>query len=73
MLSLDDLIARTSFTLGLITLTFLWIAVAACIWPPDTVSELVAIPIGALFAFTSVRANLPGAPDNFGMNSICSF
>ncbi len=27
---------------------------------------MVAIPIASLFAFSAVRANLPGAPDGFG-------
>lgn len=51
---------------GLITILFLWVATAALIWPANTVRELFAIPIATLFAFTSVRANLPGAPDGFG-------
>jgi hypothetical protein len=29
-------------------------------------SEMFVVPVGALFAFTSIRANLPGAPDGFG-------
>jgi len=27
---------------------------------------MFVVPVGALFAFTSVRANLPGAPAGFG-------
>ena len=28
--------------------------------------ELFVIPIASLFAFTSVRSNMPGAPPGFG-------
>jgi hypothetical protein len=27
---------------------------------------MFVVPVGALFAFTSIRVNLPGAPDGFG-------
>ncbi|PPQ74472.1 hypothetical protein CVT26_001109 [Gymnopilus dilepis] len=29
-------------------------------------SEMFVVPIGTVFAFTSIRANFPGAPDGFG-------
>jgi hypothetical protein len=51
---------------GLVTIAFLWITTAAFFWEDKVVTEMVALPIGALFAFTSVRANLPGAPAGFG-------
>jgi len=44
----------------------LWITVASFIWPEDVVKELFVIPIAALFAFTTVRSNMPGAPPGFG-------
>ncbi|KAJ7148490.1 hypothetical protein C8R43DRAFT_1009152 [Mycena crocata] len=50
----------------LVTIAFLWITVAAFIWNEDIVAEMFVLPIGALFAFTSVRSNLPGAPAGFG-------
>jgi hypothetical protein len=28
---------------------------------------MFVVPVGVLFAFTSIRANLPGAPDGFGL------
>ena len=33
---------------------------------PEIYSEMFVVPLGALFAFSSIRANLPGAPDGFG-------
>ncbi|KDR67422.1 hypothetical protein GALMADRAFT_1086258 [Galerina marginata CBS 339.88] len=33
---------------------------------PAIYSEMFVVPIGALFAFSSIRANLPGAPAGFG-------
>jgi hypothetical protein len=44
----------------------LFITVAAIIWNEEVVKEVFVIPIGTLFAFTSVRASLPGAPEGFG-------
>jgi len=52
----------------LVSVVFLWITVAAIVWPEQVVKELFIIPITALFAFTSVRANLPGSPVGFGAN-----
>jgi hypothetical protein len=51
-----------------VTVAFLWITVAAFIWEAQIVTEMFVLPVGALFAFTSVRANLPGAPAGFGMS-----
>jgi hypothetical protein len=31
---------------------------------------MFVVPTGALFAFTSIRANLPGAPDGFGKSTL---
>jgi len=50
----------------LATIAFLWITVAALLWPESVVKEMFVIPIATLFAFTSVRANMPGAPAGFG-------
>ena len=35
-------------------------------WPEKVVKEMFVIPVATLFAFTSVRANMPGAPQGFG-------
>jgi hypothetical protein len=34
---------------------------------------MFVVPVGALFAFTSIRANLPGAPDGFGKLFVAPF
>ena len=60
------LIALSVLPSGLVSVVFLWITMASIIWPEQIVKELFVIPITALFAFTSVRANLPGAPAGFG-------
>jgi hypothetical protein len=33
---------------------------------PEIYSEMFVVPLGALFAFSSIRSNLPGAPVGFG-------
>ncbi|KAK7039875.1 hypothetical protein R3P38DRAFT_493444 [Favolaschia claudopus] len=50
----------------LVTLAFLWVTVAAFVWDHEIVTEMFVVPIATLFAFTSVRANFPGAPSGFG-------
>ncbi|KAK7039884.1 hypothetical protein R3P38DRAFT_2696005 [Favolaschia claudopus] len=50
----------------LVTIAFLWITVAAFIWDHEIVAEMFVLPIATLFAFTSVRGSLPGAPTGFG-------
>ncbi|KAK7020333.1 hypothetical protein R3P38DRAFT_3358150 [Favolaschia claudopus] len=50
----------------LVTIAFLWITVASFMWDHAIVAEMFVVPIATLFAFTSVRANLPGAPTGFG-------
>jgi len=51
---------------GVATIAFLWITVASWMWPEKVVKEMFVIPVATLFAFTSVRANMPGAPQGFG-------
>lgn len=52
---------------GLIAIGFLMVSVATLIYTPHEIyGEMFIVPIGALFAFTSVRANFPGAPVGFG-------
>jgi hypothetical protein len=52
---------------GLAGTAFLVIVAAALVYPPHQIyAEMFVVPIGALFAFSSIRANLPGAPDGFG-------
>ncbi|KAJ7176966.1 hypothetical protein C8R46DRAFT_47156 [Mycena filopes] len=75
-LSLEFTITRSHAVIGLVititvanwlvTIAFLWITVAAFVWDQEVVAEMFVLPIGTLFAFTSVRAGLPGAPDGFG-------
>ncbi|KDR77562.1 hypothetical protein GALMADRAFT_138652 [Galerina marginata CBS 339.88] len=46
---------------------FLTISVATIVYSnPEIYSEMFVVPVGALFAFSSIRANLPGAPAGFG-------
>jgi hypothetical protein len=52
--------------LGIVTIVFLWITIACVLWHEDIVKDMFALPIAALFAFTSVRQNMPGAPAGFG-------
>jgi len=51
---------------GIACIAFLWITIASLLWSESVVKELFVIPISALFAFTSVRSNMPGAPVGFG-------
>jgi hypothetical protein len=52
---------------GLVTIAFLWLTVAVLVWPErDVGREMFVVPIATLFAFTSVRMNMPGAPAGFG-------
>lgn len=53
--------------LGLTAMAFLTICTATLVYRPHEIySEMFVVPVGALFAFTSIRANLPGAPTGFG-------
>ncbi|KAF8804302.1 hypothetical protein BYT27DRAFT_7194475 [Phlegmacium glaucopus] len=46
---------------------FLTISAATLVYRPHKIyAEMFVVPVGALFAFTSIRANLPGAPAGFG-------
>ncbi|KAJ6578123.1 hypothetical protein B0H19DRAFT_1122446 [Mycena capillaripes] len=54
----------------IVTLAFLWITTAAFVFEETVIREMFALPIASLFAFTSVRANLPGAPTGFGMSTV---
>jgi hypothetical protein len=42
------------------------ITVACMLWHEAVVKDMFILPLSALFAFTSVRANMPGAPQGFG-------
>ncbi|KAF8901905.1 hypothetical protein CPB84DRAFT_910731 [Gymnopilus junonius] len=51
----------------LVAAAFLVISASTLIYPnPRHYAEMFVLPIGVLFAFTSIRANLPGAPAGFG-------
>ena len=55
------------FHLGLTAAVFLIISAATLVYRPHEIySEMFVVPVSALFAFTSVRANFPGAPAGFG-------
>ncbi|KAF9556118.1 hypothetical protein CPC08DRAFT_820643 [Agrocybe pediades] len=46
---------------------FLTISAATIVYRSASIySEMFVVPIGTLFAFTSIRANLPGSPSGFG-------
>lgn len=52
--------------LGLITLCLLGIMVKGVIMGQGQRVEILVIPVSALFAFTSLRSTMPGAPGSFG-------
>ena len=59
-------------SLGLTAIAFLTICAANIVYQsPEIYSEMFVVPLGALFAFSSIRANFPGAPVGFGMSPIC--
>ncbi|PBK88261.1 hypothetical protein ARMGADRAFT_1120698 [Armillaria gallica] len=56
-----------------ITITFWLITLTICLLMIMTVgfgfqqrNEIVVVPVGTVFAFTQLRASMPGAPDGFG-------
>jgi hypothetical protein len=56
-----------AITNWLIATAFLIICASTLVYDvPHIYSEMFVVPVGALFAFTSVRVNLPGAPPGFG-------
>jgi hypothetical protein len=53
--------------LGLTAAVFLIVSAAILVYPHHEIySEMFVVPASAVFAFTSIRANFPGAPDGFG-------
>ncbi|KAK0477782.1 hypothetical protein IW261DRAFT_1484063 [Armillaria novae-zelandiae] len=57
----------------IITITFWMVTLVICLIMIATVffgfrqrNEIVVVPIGTVFAFTQLRASMPGAPDGFG-------
>jgi hypothetical protein len=64
-----DLSAR----IGLIAIAFLLVSISTVVYPnQELYSEIFMLPIGALFACTAIRANLPGAPSDFGTSELLS-
>lgn len=53
-------------SVGLVTLTLLASTVSVVILGRKMAKEVLAVPVGTLFAFTSLRGTLPGAPVGFG-------
>lgn len=52
---------------GSVAVAFLIISIATTVYYPAQIyAEMFVVPVGALFAFTGVRMNLPGAPPGFG-------
>ena len=56
----------TDHSVGLVTLTLLASTVSVVILGRKMAKEVLAVPVGTLFAFTSLRGTLPGAPVGFG-------
>ena len=60
-------LALTHLCIGVVTNAFLWLSIACLLWNNEKIiKEMFVLPVTALFAFTTVRANLPGAPAGFG-------
>lgn len=55
---------------GLVTLTFMATCVLNVFFGKGISSGVLVLPMGTLFAFTQLRATLPGAPEGFGA---CAF
>lgn len=53
-------------TTGLVTLTFMATCVLNVFFGKGISSGVLVLPMGTLFAFTQLRATLPGAPEGFG-------
>ncbi|KAK0477794.1 hypothetical protein IW261DRAFT_1565573 [Armillaria novae-zelandiae] len=58
---------------GIITITFWMVTLMICLIMIAAVffrfrqrNEIVVVPIGTVFAFTQLRASMPGAPEGFG-------
>lgn len=62
------LLMKICLKLGLVGISLLWIAAAYVMYPEAAVEGIYALPVATLFAFTSLRANLPGAPAGFGVS-----
>lgn len=56
--------------IGLVTLTFMATCVLNVFFGKGISSGVLVLPMGTLFAFTQLRATLPGAPEGFGA---CAF
>ena len=62
----DRITLWTDGSVGLVTLMLLSATVATVILGRVVAKEILAIPVATLFAFTSLRGTLPGAPSGFG-------
>ena len=52
----------------MITLMICLIMIATVFFRFQQRNEIVVVPIGTVFAFTQLRASIPGAPEGFGMS-----
>jgi hypothetical protein len=60
-------VVMVAITNWLTAAAFLIMCAASLVYHPHKIySEMFVVPVGAVFAFTSIRANFPGAPDGFG-------
>lgn len=55
---------------GLVTLCLLAIMVKGVIMGRGQRVEILVVPVSALFAFTSLRDTMPGAPGSFGTPTV---
>ncbi|KAK0492440.1 hypothetical protein EDD18DRAFT_1108835 [Armillaria luteobubalina] len=52
--------------IGMVTLMICLIMIATVFFRFQQWNEIVVVPIGTVFAFTQLRASMPGAPEGFG-------
>lgn len=65
--------AHTSLPLaGLITLLLLAISIKAVFFRYHVDVAVLMVPVGTLFAFTSLRTSMPGSPTSFGTSG-CAY
>ncbi|KAK0430458.1 hypothetical protein EV421DRAFT_2041820 [Armillaria borealis] len=55
-----------TFTFWMITLMICLIMIATVFFRFRQRNEIIVVPIGTVFAFTQLRASMPGAPEGFG-------
>ncbi|PPR05773.1 hypothetical protein CVT26_010164, partial [Gymnopilus dilepis] len=72
--AIQAFVVIVGLTNWLTAIAFMTILTATLVYQPHKIyAEMFVVPVGALFAFTSIRANLPGAPTGFGATIGTSF